>query len=529
MRKKLFQMKVVALGLSATLAAAIVVTGNSSMEKVYASSGMPIDSRNFPDKAFREYVESFDTDDSDTLSAEEMGAVKEVDVTAREIKSLEGIEYFTELETLICDDNNITELDLSKNKKLDCLYCGDNELTNLNISKNVKLTSIFCQRNRLRSLDLSGNPELTLIVCDDNLLTSLDVTKCEELCNVSCDSNYLEKLFVNNDINRISCKNNRLTSIDLSRAKKLDTIDCSNNRITKLDLKNNKKLLNVNCDNNQLASLDIAYMNESDYSYSIQCEGNISTIEAKDGIISHQQLVERGIDVSKIASIDGATIQGTTGNQFLVVPAESKRIRYKYKVTTQECEIQYSTYFTLDVVHTLTPPPAVTIPVVTKKQVPAEKKRFTDKKTGYTYKVTKSKAEVAFVKAKKNTKNVNVPETVKMDGVTYKVTSISAKAGKNNKKLKSIIIGKNVKKIGKSAFEGCKKLKTVSVKATKIKSVGKNAWKNTGKKVVVKTAKNKVKTYKKAFKKAGISKKAKFKKVKGKIKVSSYFNSGCIA
>lgn len=53
--------------------------------------------------------------------------------------------------------------------------------------------------------------------------------------------------------------------------------------------------------------------------------------------------------------------------------------------------------------------------------------------SGQTYKVTKAKEEVSFVAAKKNAKNIVIPATVANKGVTYKVTSIAAKAIKANK------------------------------------------------------------------------------------------------
>lgn len=65
--------------------------------------------------------------------------------------------------------------------------------------------------------------------------------------------------------------------------------------------------------------------------------------------------------------------------------------------------------------------------------------------------------------------------------------------------------GSNIKIIGKQAFYGCKKLKSITIKTTKLtkKSIGKNALKGTNKKIVVKVPKKKVTTYKKYFKNKG--------------------------
>ena len=133
------------------------------------------------------------------------------------------------------------------------------------------------------------------------------------------------------------------------------------------------------------------------------------------------------------------------------------------------------------------------------------------------YKVTKSSSkskEVAFLKPKSSKKtSVSIPSTIKINGYTYKVTEISSKAFKNNKKLESVTIGKNVKKIGKEAFYNCKKLKKITIKSTVLQSVGKNAIKNIDKKATIKVPKKQLRKYEKLFKsKTGYKKTMKIKK-----------------
>ena len=134
-----------------------------------------------------------------------------------------------------------------------------------------------------------------------------------------------------------------------------------------------------------------------------------------------------------------------------------------------------------------------------------------------TYKVTASSAakkEVTFTKAKSaKVTSVKVPDTVKIEGETYKVTAIGDNAVKNNKKLKSVTIGKNVTKIGKNAFSGCKNLNKITIKSAKLKSVDKNAIKGINKKATIKVPKKQLTTYKKLFKsKTGFKKTMKIKK-----------------
>jgi uncharacterized repeat protein (TIGR02543 family) len=134
----------------------------------------------------------------------------------------------------------------------------------------------------------------------------------------------------------------------------------------------------------------------------------------------------------------------------------------------------------------------------------------------FQYKVTKPDSKIGEVTLIKPTSSkaakAAVPQTVKINGRTFKVTAIGAKAFKNNKRLRSVTIGKNVKSIGAQAFSGCTKLKTVNIKGTNLKRIGANAFKNTSKSIVIKAPKSKLKTYKKLLKGKGLAKPAKITK-----------------
>ncbi len=143
---------------------------------------------------------------------------------------------------------------------------------------------------------------------------------------------------------------------------------------------------------------------------------------------------------------------------------------------------------------------------ITKLGLPRNGKSLTEPTSKNVYKVTKSAAKngtVELTKPNKSKNSITVPDTVTFDGVTYKVTSISKNAFKNNKKLKKVTIGKNVSKINSSAFYGCKNLKTVTIKSTQLKTVGKNAFRGVHAKAKIKVPKSRLKSYKKLFAKKG--------------------------
>ena len=149
----------------------------------------------------------------------------------------------------------------------------------------------------------------------------------------------------------------------------------------------------------------------------------------------------------------------------------------------------------------------------------------------YKYKIGE-RSEVIFagVKNKKTTK-VSIPQTVKIGGKNFKVTSIADGALKKTK-IVSVSIGNNVKlignsafencsrltkvtagtstfKIGKNAFKNCKKLKNINIKSTKLRIVGANALKGVWANAKIKVPAKKLKTYKKLLKGKGQGKKVK--------------------
>ena len=133
----------------------------------------------------------------------------------------------------------------------------------------------------------------------------------------------------------------------------------------------------------------------------------------------------------------------------------------------------------------------------------------------YTIKKNTDNAYEVEYKAPKNKKQTKivVPDTIKINGVTYKVTSIAKNAFKNNKKLKTVTVGKNVSKMGANVFTGCKKLKTITIKSTKLtaKTLSKSTFKGITKAKTIKVPKKKLSTYKKLFKNSGLSAKVKVK------------------
>ena len=201
-------------------------------EAVTATGDIRLDAAHFPDANFQKYLsENVDTNKDGSLSAAERDAVTELNVQNARIKSLNGIQYFTQLVTLRCYNNQLTKLDVSKNTQLKYLWCYNNQLTELDVSKNIQLTAVVCWNNQLTKLDVSKNMQMTILYCYNNQLKSLDVSKNAKLMSLHCDNNQLTKLDVskNAQLEILHCGNNQLTNMDISKNTKLQTFECMDN------------------------------------------------------------------------------------------------------------------------------------------------------------------------------------------------------------------------------------------------------------------------------------------------------------
>lgn len=128
------------------------------------------------------------------------------------------------------------------------------------------------------------------------------------------------------------------------------------------------------------------------------------------------------------------------------------------------------------------------------------------------YKVTSTtKKTVSAVKSVGSARTVTIPASVKIEGENYKVTAVGVKLFMNDSFVKKIVVGKNVKSIGKKAFFGAWNLKNIVIQTKQLKSVGAKAFTGTYKKVTVKVPSGKKAKYKKLLKKKGLSAKAKIK------------------
>ena len=231
-----------------------------------------------PDENFRAYcIKNYDKSGDGIFSKYEASLITSLDVSDKEIKSLEGIEYFTALKTLYCHSNQLTSLDVSKNTALTYLSCEDNQLTALDVSKNTALTSLYCYNNPLELLNL-GDANPTKYYSSSYDYPYFDSGKLGASTKLKVISSKITKLDVSS---------NKLQSLDVSECPALKTLYCHSNQLTSLDVSKNTALTSLDCYSNQLTSLDVSKTNlgNSRSSYPLDCSPmeTLETLYLKKG------------------------------------------------------------------------------------------------------------------------------------------------------------------------------------------------------------------------------------------------------
>ena len=337
--------------------------------EVVPDGSIAINASNFPDPVFREYLRNayhydssvkLDQNGDGIFSEEERNAVTDISVTdgykGQKLTSLQGIDFFPNLDLLSCARNQLTELDVSKNTKLTWLGCSGNQLTELDVSKNTALKMLNCRKTQLTELDVSKNTVLEELYCDYNQLTSLDVSKNTALDWLTCEQNNLTSLDVsqNTKLTVLHCGTNQLSGLDVSQNLALQWLYCQVNQLTSLDVSQNPALQKLQCDSNQLTSLDVS-------------QTAVTELKASDNQIDiYVEETPRTFDLSTLPEFDvtkaSGWVGGTVNGSILTVDEGATKVTYSY-----DCGRGLTSVFSLQVL-TLTRIKQVNLRVNTPKK-----------------------------------------------------------------------------------------------------------------------------------------------------------------
>lgn len=218
-----------------------------------------IEDSNFEQFLIDIYIDK-DQELNGVVDVDDIKRVEVLGLNGKKIKSLKGIEIFTNLQSLDCSFNQIRELDLSKNEKLSYILAHENELEKIEFGNKEALEFITIERNKLSKLDVSNIPNLKSLSCEGNRLTELNLTKNKQLVYLSCGNEKLATLDVSNniDLERLYCGGHReLKEIKIPKANKIQYLHFLNSSITNFEFNECPELIELDCSSTKLTSLNI--------------------------------------------------------------------------------------------------------------------------------------------------------------------------------------------------------------------------------------------------------------------------------
>jgi Leucine-rich repeat (LRR) protein len=197
--------------------------------------------------------------DNEIQLSEAMNFTGHLDLSNASIEDLTGIKNFTNITSLDCRNNNLTEINFGSHNNLIRLSCGNNNLVDLDLSMLISLQSLDVQNNDLIDINLINNTELLRVLCQNNRLENLDLTNNVSLIKLNCSFNNLFTLDVSSNIN-------------------LSILDCSNNLLEELNLANGNNSaitgFSLNATNNNLSCIKVDNIDYSNTNWELSIDPN---------------------------------------------------------------------------------------------------------------------------------------------------------------------------------------------------------------------------------------------------------------
>ncbi|MEZ4838136.1 T9SS type A sorting domain-containing protein [Flavobacterium sp.] len=143
-----------------------------------------------------------DTNANGEIEISEALMVNYLFVAASNISDLTGVEYFTNLQYLFVNVNQITSINLSTLTNLIQFRCNNNNLSNLDLTGLINLVGVNFSHNNITEINFSLLPNINQVVCNNNLLSELDFSSNPLFTKLYCSNNNLTTLNIKNGINQ---------------------------------------------------------------------------------------------------------------------------------------------------------------------------------------------------------------------------------------------------------------------------------------------------------------------------------------
>lgn len=287
-----------------------------------ARADVRINSTNFPDPNFRNWLLEQEFGADGKLTNEEIAEIDFLDVSGKNIKSLGGIRFFTALEELDCSNNELTALNVSGCTALTWIACWGNQIRDAamdvlveslpsavggsfyvinNENEQNKISTVQVAAAKVKGWtpmflddnwnwqEYAGNvPDITIDAENfpdtsfrnwlfkqeygvDGVLTSEEIANVTSIIFSYENVQDLKGIEFFTALTTLKCQYNKLTALDVSKNTALTELNCGYNQLMTLDVSQNAALIRLDCFNNQLMSLDVSKNTKLTY---LSCHDN---------------------------------------------------------------------------------------------------------------------------------------------------------------------------------------------------------------------------------------------------------------
>ncbi len=225
---------------------------------------------------------TIDANNDQEIQMEEALNISRLNLHRSQIKSLEGIEAFQNLQELSCHMNEIESMDISMLRELKILNCSSNRIKEFIAgTDHPNLYDLKISYNQLTDLNLTGAIKLNRVWANHNQL--------QEICLDSCEA--LRVLYV---------YDNKLQDLDLYYNTELVLLNAGKNMLKTMDFSHNLNLFEVNVKENQIQFLN--FKNDK-----IQILKELTTYDNSDSLLicmDHHDSFQKIIEGNSIASFN---------------------------------------------------------------------------------------------------------------------------------------------------------------------------------------------------------------------------------
>lgn len=234
------------------------------------------------DKFLKTYImTNFDKNKDGEISKEEAEAVTAIEMRDTEIASIDGLEYFPNLESVDFAKHRLMKVDFSQCpslkklnvsqgaglsslvlpatlEELSIMQCPILKKINLSVAPNLK--NLYASSTGFAvAPDLSKNTKLETVGFSRAEFTTIDVSKNTELKSLSVGSDMFNSLDVTNNTKLTDLSvTGKITTLDLTKNTQLESLSIENTKIAEIDVTNCPYLRSINFNSTPIEVIDLS-------------------------------------------------------------------------------------------------------------------------------------------------------------------------------------------------------------------------------------------------------------------------------